>query len=89
MRISLRTKMFLFTVSFMKEPPGPSESLSTFCLTELESLVLHGVRRKQQATRFVAFNHTQSHSVYTNVLTVRLLSLVRIACCVLVLTLLR
>lgn len=38
--------MRLFTVSFTKELPGVAESLSMFCLSELESLVLHGVRRK-------------------------------------------
>ena len=81
--------MRLFTVSFTKEPPGVSESLLTCCLSELESFVLHGVRRKQQATRLVASNHTQGYPGYTNVLTVRLLSLVHIACHVLVLTLLR
>ncbi len=81
--------MPLFTVSVTTEPSGAPESSSTFCLSGLESLVLHGVRRKQQPTRLVASNHTQTYSGYTNVLTVRLLSLVHIACCVLVLTLLR
>ena len=81
--------MPLFTVSFTTEPPGAPENVSTSCLSGPESLVLHGARRKQQVTRLVASNHTQSHSGYTNVLTVRLLSLVHIACRVLVLTLLR
>ena len=81
--------MPLSTVSFTTEPPGVPGTISTFCLLRLESLVLHGVHRKQQATRLVASNHTQNHSGYTNVLTVRLLSLVHIVCRVLVFTLLR
>ena len=81
--------MPLSTVSVTTEPPGAPETISTFCLLGLKSLVLHGVHRTQQATRLVASNHIQNYSGYTNVLTVRLLSLVHIACHVLVLTLLR
>jgi len=50
--------MPLFIVSITKERPDASESLSTYCLSELEPLVLHGVRRKQQIAPLVASEHT-------------------------------